>query len=118
MKIENMKISNTFLGRDNGILTFYLVLEAKNGGVTIGGYALDRFDTFRNKRVADCRSFELIDEILKVVGVDWWEELTGKYIRVQTNGVGSRVTKIGNIIQDEWLNFESFFEERRGQVDG
>ncbi|HFU4459643.1 TPA: hypothetical protein ACGPAL_000414 [Streptococcus suis] len=28
---------------------------------------------------------------------------------VASNGVGGRVTKIGNLIKDDWLDFDTFF---------
>ena len=35
----------------------------------------------------------------------------GKYIRFEDNGWGSTVTKIGNIIDDKWLDMRKFFGE-------
>nr|DAF85767.1 MAG TPA: hypothetical protein [Siphoviridae sp. ctWT735] len=32
-----------------------------------------------------------------------------KYIRFEDNGLGSTVTKIGNIIEEKWLDLEEFF---------
>ena len=44
---------------------------------------------------------EAISKVLEVVGVDKWEDLPGKYIRFEDNGWGSKVTKIGNIIEEK-----------------
>ena len=52
---------------------------------------------------------EAISKVLEVVGVDKWEDLPGKYIRFEDNGWGSKVTKIGNIIEEKWLDLEEFF---------
>ena len=52
---------------------------------------------------------EVISKILEVVGVDKWEDLPGKYIRFEDNGFGSNVTKIGNIIDEKWLDFRELF---------
>ena len=107
--IENVKISNTFLGReDNGILTCYLTVEGEGFGVSIGGYCLEKYDEHKKKRVV---CFELIDRILEVVGVSAWEELQGKHIRVKSKGFGGRVTKIGNLFKEDWLDFDTFFKE-------
>lgn len=51
---------------------------------------------------------EAISKIL-VVGVDKWEDLPGKYIRIEYNGLGSTVTKIGNIIEEKWFDLKEFF---------
>lgn len=107
--IENVKIIKTFLGReDHGILTCYLTVVGDGFGVSIGGYCLDKYDEHKKKRVA---SFELIDRILEVVGVSTWEELQGKYIRIKSNGFGGRITKIGNLLKEDWLDFDTFFKE-------
>ncbi|MEI4336617.1 hypothetical protein [Streptococcus suis] len=29
----------------------------------------------------------------------------------KSNGFGGRVTKIGNLIKDDWLDFDTFFKE-------
>lgn len=112
MTIENVKITKTFLGReDHGILTCYLTVEGNGFGVSIGGYALDGYDKEKQKRIPTQKGFELINRILEVVGVSSWEELTGKHIRIESNGFGGRVTKIGNLIKDDWLDFDTFFKE-------
>lgn len=54
---------------------------------------------------------EAISKVLEVVGVDKWEDLPGKYIRFEDNGWGSAVTKIGNIIEEKWLDLEEFFRK-------
>ena len=111
--IENVKITDTFLGREyHGLLTCYLTVEGNGFGVSIGGYCLDQYDEHNNKRVA---RFELIDRILEVAGVNSWEELQGKHIRVKSNGFGGRVTKIGNLIKEDWLDFDTFFNEEKDE---
>lgn len=112
MTIENVRITNTFLGiEDHGFLTCYLTVEGSGFGVTIGGYALDSYDKEKKKRIPTQEGFELIKRILDVAGVSSWEELINKEIRVERKSPFGRLTKIGNIIDDEWLDFESFFEE-------
>lgn len=112
MTVENVKITSTFLGReDHGILTCYLRVEANTFETGIGGYTLDIYDKQKNKRIPTQRGFELINRILEVVGVSSWEELTGKHIRVEKDSPFGKITKIGHLIKDEWLDFKMFFEE-------
>lgn len=75
----------------------------------IGGYWLDEFNSATQTRVFRAKSMEAISKVLEVVGVDKWEDLPGKYIRFEDNGWGSKVTKIGNIIEEKWLNLEELF---------
>lgn len=112
-KIVNAQIEETFLGREeHGILTCYLHLKGNGFGVGLGGRALDGYDKSKKKRVATQEGFELIDRIMTVVGVKKWEDLVGKYVRIEMQGWGDKVTKIGNLIKDDWLDFEKFFDER------
>ena len=101
MEIKNAKISSTMLGReDHGIMTFMIYIDTRNFACGIGRYCLDEFNTATQTRVFRAES---------IVGVDKWEDLPGKYIRFEDNGFGSNVTKIGNIIDEKWLDFEEFF---------
>ena len=111
--IKNAKIQSTMLGReDHGIMTFMIYIEASNGFFCgVGGYCLDEFDPTTKTRVFRAESMEAISKILEVVGVDRWEELPGKYIRFEDNGLGFTITKIGNIIDDKWFDIESYFDK-------
>lgn len=110
MNIENAKISGTFLGYDDhGIFTFTLGLTGDGWGVGFGNRALDDYDGRKRERVPQPAALNIIPEILKVVGVDRWEELKGKHVRVETNGLGRSVTRIGNLIDNNWLALVEFF---------
>ncbi len=110
MKIENAIITSTKLGYENNlILTFSLGLTGDGWGVGFGGYALDEYSNFLKERLPTATGFEAVSRVLRVVGVDTWEQLKGKHIRVETNGFGGRVTKIGNVIENKWFDIEEFF---------
>lgn len=112
-KIYNVKIDETFLGREeHGILTCYLYLSGFGFGAVLGGRALDKYDESANRRIATQKGFELIDRILKIVGVQKWEDVAGKYIRVEVPDFGKKITKIGNLIKEDWLDFEEYFSEQ------
>lgn len=113
--IKNARIKSTMLGReDHGIMTFMLYIEFdKCVTCGIGGYALDEYDSTTKTRLFKPESMELLSEILNVVGVERWEDLPGKYIRFEDNGWGSKIEKIGNIIEDKWFDLRGFFEKRR-----
>lgn len=112
MEIRNAKITSTMLGReDHGILTFMIFVEFYGAGCGIGGYALDQYDRATENRVFSAKGLEAISKILETVGVDQWEELKGKYIRVKDNGVGSTVDEIGNLMEEKWFNLREFFQE-------
>lgn len=54
---------------------------------------------------------ECLTEIMNVVGVRNWEDLNGKYIRIEYNGLGSTIDTIGNLMKDDWFNIKEFFKE-------
>ena len=109
-EIRNYKISATHLGYEShGIFTAYLTLRSAGFGISVGGYALDEF--IDKKRIITKKGAELIPRILDVVGVETWEQLAGQYIRVEDNGIGKSISKIGNLIEDNWLDFDRFLKE-------
>ena len=48
--------------------------------------------------------------IMNVVGVERFNDMKGKYVRVAIKGLGSPVKIIGNIIEDKWFDPELFFK--------
>lgn len=110
MEIRNAKITSTMFGReDHGILTFMVFVEFGGSGCGIGGYAIDQYDRGTEKRVFSANGLEAISKILEIVGVDKWEDLPNKYIRIKDNGWGSTIDEIGNLMEDKWFNIREFF---------
>ena len=112
MEIRNAKIMSPMLGReDHGIMTFMIFVEFSGCACGIGGYALDYYDKNTQTRVFNVKDMEAISKILDVVGVDKWEQLPGKYIRVKDNGWGSTIDEIGNLMEEKWFNLKEFFQD-------
>lgn len=111
MEIKNAKIDYVKLYiEDHDILTFSIGLDLGSGGCALGGYALDQlFRVNKNdnkwdyERKSSPAGLDCMRKIMEVVGVRSWEDLKGKYVRYEDNGWGSRITKIGNIIKDDWM---------------
>jgi hypothetical protein len=116
MEIENRKIVSTMLGtEDHGILTSQLVLEGDGFGVGFGGNTFDepRRDSkgkFVGRR-GHAFGMEYIRALPETLEVGKWEDLPGKHVRVETDGIGSKVTRIGHIIKDRWFSPEALFRE-------
>lgn len=116
MEILNAKITGTKLTmKDHGCLTFWIFLEGAGWGVGYGGYCIgygylgaDEFNATNGD------GLEAIMRIMDVVGVDTWEDLNGKFVRVKTDGLGKKVDVIGNIMKDKWFNIKEFFEAKKG----
>ena len=110
-QIVNARIRSTHLGyEDHGIFTFLLDLDYGGAGQGFGTYALDEHDGKR--RVGTASGMGIIIEILKVVGVEKWEDLPGKYVRADAEHI--KVHGIGNVLEDKWLYPEQFFAAGEG----
>lgn len=118
-EIKNVKITNVSLTMaDHGCLTFYLTLEGGGWGISYGGYCIGLgflgSDSFTAKNGS---GLVAIMRIMDTVGVERWEDLKGKYIRIVDEGWGSSVKKIGNIIEDKWFDIDEFFKNYREEND-
>lgn len=113
--IENALITNVDLSMaDHGCLTLAMTLEGGGWGVVYGGYCLgkgylDADDDFFDGSAA---GMEYLIRIMDTVGVEKFQDLKGKYVRVANKGWGSSVKIIGNIIKDKWFDAETFFADK------
>lgn len=118
MEIKNAKIDYVKLYiEDHDILTFSIGLDLGSGCCALGGYALDqsfRVNVNDNRwdyeRKSSPAGLDCMRKIMEIVGVRSWEDLKGKYVRYEDNGWGSRITKIGNIIKDDWIDIDDFMK--------
>lgn len=115
-EILNAKITDVTISMaDHGCLTFFVTLNCGGWGVSIGGYAIghgylgaDNFDACGD-------GLEAMMRIMNVVGVERWEDLKGQYVRVKSNGLGSTIHNIGNVLKDEWFDLKKFFEDKKNE---
>ena len=119
MEILNAKITSTsIIMADHGCLTFWVTVEGGGWGVSIGGYSIGHGYLDADEFHGYGPGLEAMMRIMDVVGVDKWEDLNGKYIRVKTNGWGNKVDIIGNITKEKWFNIKEFFETQKdGDVE-
>ena len=115
--IQNAKITNVSITmEDHGALTFYVTIQGNGWGGGIGGYVIGfgylgaKPDDFNAE---NGHGLEAMMLIMNTVGVAKWEDLAGKYCRVEIEGQGSKISKIGNIIEDKWFDIASFFKEKQ-----
>ena len=97
MEIKNAKITGTSLGNDDRGPSFWVFVDYDAGGQGFGGYKLGgKFTDY------------VIMGILNAVGVDKWEDLKGKPIRVK--GDNSKIQAIGHYLKDQWFDPSEFSE--------
>lgn len=112
IEIINAKITNTQLTmKDHGCLTYWITVEGSGFGVSVGGYCIGHGYLGATEFDGSVKGLEALMRIMNVVGVDKWEDLNGKYCRIVSNGLGSTVNKIGNLIEDKWFDQMEFFAE-------
>ena len=79
-------------------------------------------DNAANRFAADLRGFAERDIVqlpsrelvmADVVGVSRLEDMQGKYVRVAIKGWGSTIKIIGNIINDRWFDYKTFFTDKK-----
>ena len=111
-EILNAKITNTKLGEDHGCLTANLFLEGDGWGCAFGGYCLDHwFSDVGKYNSSD--GYGAIIELMKTLEVGSWEELNGKYVRVEIEGWGGNIIKIGHLLKNKWFSWKDYFEEAK-----
>lgn len=110
---RNAKITHVSLTMaDHGCLTYFLVLECGSIGCSYGGYCLGHGYLGAKDFDASSKGLEAMMRIMDVVGVERWEDLTGKYIRFVDPGWGGTIDTIGNITEEKWFNQREFFSEK------
>jgi hypothetical protein len=107
--ICNARIEGTLLGvDDHGILTFSLGLDYGDGSHQgFGGYAMDAPPPGRgcgSKRQPSVLCGAYIAGLLDAAGVEKWEDVRGRYVRVKIDADSGRVVAIGHIIKDTWFS--------------
>ena len=105
MNEVNAKIKSTQLGYEgHNILTAWLHLEYNGGGQGFGGYCLGGpYLTL------------FLERVLKVVGVESWEDLPGHYVKARQEH--SKVHEIAGILSDDWFNPKEEFASIKKQKE-
>lgn len=96
-EIINARIESTMLGiEDHGILTCFLTLEWDDTSVQgFGGYDL------RGPKSAA----RWITGILEALDIDRWEDLPGKYVRMERESShNGKILRIGHLTKNKWFN--------------
>lgn len=116
--IENVKIKSASISMaDHGCLTISLNIEGSGWGCNIGGWCNGIGHLGATLWKGNGSAIVAMMKIMNVVGVSKWEDLNGKFIRVEVPSPGAcTISKIGNIIEDEWFDLKAFYETDKGQA--
>lgn len=112
--VRNAKIESTFLGLEgHGIFSFSIGLDYGDLNQSAGGFALDFWDKDLKRHVGAEWNIPFLRRILRICGVERWEDLPGQMIRVKATHTG--VQAIGHIIKEDWLEFGEFIRAYQGR---
>ena len=113
--IENALIESVDLSMaDHGCLTLAMTLKGGGWGVVYGGYCLGKgyLGADDNFFSGSASGMEYLMRIMDTVGVERFQNLKGKYVRVAIKGLSGPVKIIGNILEDKWFDAETFFTDK------
>lgn len=112
--IVNAKIVNVSISMaDHGCLTFDLILNGDGWSCVFGGYMIGSGYLGAKDFEGSAIGLEAMMRIMDTVGVERWEDLKDKYVRVQDPGWGGSVKCIGYITKNKWFNIEEFFAQKK-----
>ena len=109
MKIRNAIIESVSIDMGaRGLLTAWLFLDYGDGGHQgFGGYALYLPKDYKNHSKDGDRAGHFIFRCMEIAGVENWQNVTGKAIRVKVDdsagGFASTIHAIGHITKEDWF---------------
>jgi len=75
------RVESVFFGiEDHGCLTLMVHLDFGVSSQGFGGFALDRWDEERNRRVGTAEGGDFVLRLLTLFGVDRLEQIVGAYV--------------------------------------
>lgn len=111
-------IKNTMLGiEDHGIMSVSLPMEWPGGGVSFGGYALDKYNKLIEAREATTYGMDFIMQVMYTVGSYTWEGIKGKQVIAlfdyaeSGNTWGGMIRGIAHLTEDRVFIPTVHFEE-------
>jgi len=110
VEILNCKITCASITMTDRGLTFYLVLNGGAIGAKFGGYLIGNHYVGTDEYSSDGAGIVAMMKIMDVIEVTEWEDLVGKYCRIEYEGLDTVVHKIGNIIHNKWFDIQDFFK--------
>jgi hypothetical protein len=98
--IESASISKA----DHGLLSAWLHLDFGGSGQGFGGYSLYLPKSFTHHDLNINFAGHFIFRVLEIAGVDEWEKLAGRTIRVRKVDRWGTILAIGHIVKDDWFD--------------
>lgn len=112
MKEQNATIKSTTLDIERG-LSAWLHLDYGGTGQGFGGFILYAKHAWTEGGQLQANyAGHFIQRCIEIGGVEQWEKLPGRNIRVRReDGFNGKVIAIGHITNDDWFNPQQDFED-------
>jgi hypothetical protein len=102
METKNAIIKSVRMGtEDHGMLSIWVDLDYGGCCQGFGGYALYLPKSFTHYKMESVAGY-FIFRLLEIAGVERWDAIPGKTIRVRSNHSG--VEAIGHIVKEDWFD--------------
>lgn len=103
--IENAVIVSVEINDgERELLTAWISVKLKDGNFqSFGGHALYLSREYSNHEL-NSYAGHFIYRCMQIAGVNSWEEMVGKAIRVRKPGEDEKIEAIGHIINDDWFS--------------
>lgn len=112
IKIKNAIIeSASIMIEDHGLLSAWVQLDYGGSGQGFGGFSLYLPPSFKHAKDQGPAAGHFIFRVLQVAGVERWDKLPGKTVRVRAEH--GKVHAIGHIVNDDWFDPAKDFEAMR-----
>lgn len=120
-KIRNAIIESTSLDTgDRGLLTAWLHFDYGDGAHQgFGGHVLYLPKDYKHYTNKGDFAGHFIFRCMQVAGVESWDKIKGKSVRVKYEGgpgFSSKIIAIGHIVKDDWFNPSEDFKKMQGVV--
>lgn len=113
--IKNAVIQSVSLDTgDRGLLTAWLHLDYSGSSQGFGGFCLYLPKDFKHFTNKGDFAGHFIFRCMQICGVESWDNVKGKTIRVKTEGkseFSSSIIAIGHIVKDDWFNPAEDFDK-------
>lgn len=110
LEIKNAVIESATLNTgDRGLLTSWLHLDYGDAGQGFGGFALYLPKSYTHHEIKSYAG-HWIFRCMEIAGVESWDKLKGKTIRVKV-GEDGLVKAIGHIVKNDWFTPSEDFKK-------
>lgn len=92
---ENGCVEETRIGYAHELLTAELYLRGAGWGQAFGGMSY--------AGIAASGLARFIESLLWALGVESWEEVRGRHVRVRRSSALGAIDEIGHVIEDRWV---------------